>query len=121
MRWITYKWADLDKDDENDCDPQHEESTVRELPPRKQEACKKCSKGMSKDEHGNCNYCTMGKFQPNDLDDKPEAVQCQKCDKGTFAEMMFDQKEFENLPEWLDRQKCSTVTAGASSSSCLFH
>ena len=45
----------------------------------------------------------MGKFQPIDLDDKPEAVSCTMCDKGTFAEMMFDEKEFEKMPEWLNR------------------
>ena len=76
---------------------------------------------MSKDEHGNCSYCTMGKYQPIDLDDKPEAVQCQMCDKGTFAEMMFDEKEFEKMPEWLNRQKCAPITPSTSASSCLFH
>ena len=58
---------------------------------------------MSRDEHGNCKYCTMGKFQPDDLDDTPGVVKCETCGKGTYAEMVYDSKEFEKMPEWLDR------------------
>ena len=44
-----------------------------------------------------------------------------QCEKGSFAGMIDDQKEFEQLPDWLDRQKCTPVTKATSSSSCIFH
>jgi len=48
-------------------------------------------------------------------------VKCEVCEKGTFAETIYDQKEFEKIPDWLDRLKCSTVSTTASANSCLFH
>ena len=44
-------------------------SVVKEIPPSERVKCKQCSKGMSRDEHGNCEYCPAGTFQPNDLED----------------------------------------------------
>jgi len=66
-----------------------------------------CAKGMSRDSHGNCNFCPIGQFQPIDLDDGGfDTVSCKTCPKGTFAETILDLKEFEKTPEWLDKQKC---------------
>ena len=44
-------------------------SIITELPEDEEVKCKQCTKGMSRDEHGNCEYCKLGEFQPNDLDD----------------------------------------------------
>ena len=76
MHEVEYTWADADGDGQKDCDPDHPESIVRDLPNKKQMPCHQCTKGMSRDEHGNCTHCTLGKFQPDDLDDKPEEVLC---------------------------------------------
>lgn len=122
MRVLTYSWVDLDGDKQPDCDPAHPASSLAELPPEEEVPCKQCTKGMQRDSHGNCEYCPIGTFQPLDLEDGGHTpVSCEPCAKGTFAETIFDQKEFEKIPEWLDRQKCSTVTATASTTSCLVH
>lgn len=121
LREVTFVWADADGDKQKDCDPTHPDSIITELPAKRQEPCHHCTAGQSKDEHGNCSDCTLGKYQPDDLDDVGAAVECLSCDRGSFAMKIFDQKEFEKLPDWLDRQKCNPITPKTSNSSCLFH
>ena len=47
----------------------------------------------------------MGLYQPNDLDDSVTGsdgtVVCTDCEKGTFAEMTLDIKQFDKMPSWL--------------------
>ena len=35
--------------------------------------------------------------------------------------MIYDMKEFEKMPFWLDRQKCSAVTKSTSDNTCAFN
>ena len=77
---------------------------------------------MSKDEHGNCNYCKMGMYQPNDINDEPGVVAtCMACEKGTFAERIDDIKEFNSMPKWLKTQQCQAITPKTSDHSCIYH
>ena len=69
MREVSYEWADHDHDGKLDCDPDHPDSVVREVPPSEEQECKMCTKGMMRDEHGNCQYCPFGMQQPLDYDD----------------------------------------------------
>lgn len=94
----------MDEDGEPECDPKHDQSTIKELPKPIKKVCKQCTKGMHRDSHGNCGYCPFGEFQPNDLrDNEKTEVKCEACPKGTFAETIYDMKEFEKIPEWLDK------------------
>ena len=121
MREVEYKWADIDGDNEMDCDPTHHDSIITDLPAKRKEPCKHCSQGMSKDAHGNCTDCPIGTFQPKQLDDTPGVVECQKCEGGHYAMTVYDMQEFEQLSAWLNRQKCNPITLNTSNSSCLFH
>ena len=56
-----------------------------------------------------------------DLDDTPEKVDCHACGPGTYAEMIYDLKEFEKMPKMFDRQQCSVIVANVSKSSCIYH
>ena len=62
MRTLSYEWADIDGNGEPDCEPEHGLSTIRNLPEIENISCEQCKKGMSRDDHGNCEYCPMGKF-----------------------------------------------------------
>lgn len=59
-RQVTYKWFDVNGDGHPECDPDHEESSVKKLPKSHEEECKKCTQGMSRDANGNCRYCAIG-------------------------------------------------------------
>ena len=97
-------------------------SIITELPEDEEVKCKQCTKGMSRDEHGNCEYCKLGEFQPNDLDDDDlSPVACQTCSPGSFTETILDYQEFEKMPEWLNRHRCSTIMPNVSMNSCEFH
>lgn len=77
---------------------------------------------MSRDSHGNCQHCPIGQFQPNDLTaGETTPVQCDLCGKGTFADIMLNQREWLTIPSWLNRQKCSSVAQTTSTSECIFH
>lgn len=95
----------MNGDGEKDCDPEHTFSIVKHLPEVESVPCQLCSKGMSKDEGGDCRHCPMGLYQPNDLDDSVTGsdgtVVCTDCEKGTFAEMTLDIKQFDKMPSWL--------------------
>lgn len=59
-RRVQYSWVDLNGDKEPDCDMHHPDAKVKQLPPNEDQECKQCDKGMSRDSHGNCNYCPIG-------------------------------------------------------------
>ena len=77
---------------------------------------------MSRDEHGNCQYCALGEFQPKDLfDAELTPVACEKCSPGSYTETILDEKEFETVPLWLNRQRCSAIMPNVSVNACEYH
>jgi hypothetical protein len=88
---VSYKWADADKDGHPDCDIDHPAAILSELSPTVKAKCASCSAGMSRDSHGNCKYCPIGKFQPNELEaGETSPVECDLCGKGKFSEIVYD-------------------------------
>ena len=70
-RNVEYQWEDADGDGEMDCDKNNPSSTVTELPDSEEVDCKQCTVGMSRDDHGHCEYCRQGFYQPIDFTEYP--------------------------------------------------
>jgi len=64
-------------------------------------------------------------YQPEDLNQKSAAmsqvVTCTACEAGTFADKIYDTKEFNKIPNWLKHQKCQAITPRTSENSCDMH
>ena len=102
---MTLNWAKVrgTRYEELVCNPNHVDTFLKKLPAPSQVECQRCGLGMKSDDHGNCEFCESGTFQPRDY--RPESIQDKQ---NLLTDNIYDHYE------WLLNTKNTVVSAEKS-------